>query len=110
MTYVDNADVVHNVEAPIVILAAYALENVRLCCVSGINGNGQVGRNFMTHNFGWFASILPEATNPFIGTFNASSAVDDFTSELVPDNDLGVSGDRRSSASPAICSRSRPTT
>jgi gluconate 2-dehydrogenase alpha chain len=30
VTYVDNADVVHEVEAPIVILTAYALENVRL--------------------------------------------------------------------------------
>lgn len=90
VTYVDNAEVVHEVEAPIVILTAYALENVRLMLVSGIDGNGQVGANFMTHNFGWFASILPEPTNPFLGTFNASSAVDDFTSELVPDNDLGV--------------------
>lgn len=90
VTYVDEADQVHEVEADIVILTAYALENVRLLLVSGINKNGQVGQHFMTHNFGWFTSILPEVTNPFIGTFNASSAIDDFTSELVPDNDLGV--------------------
>ncbi len=90
VTFVDAADQVHEVEADIVILTAYALENVRLLLVSGINKNGQVGQHFMTHNFGWFTSILPEVTNPFIGTFNASSAIDDFTSELVPDNDLGV--------------------
>ncbi|MCU1571137.1 MAG: gluconate dehydrogenase [Naasia sp.] len=90
VTYVDAHDVPHDVEAPIVILTAYALENVRLMLVSGINANGEVGQHFMTHNFGWFTSILPEATNPFIGTFNASSAIDDFTSERVPDNDLGV--------------------
>ena len=90
VTYVDEADQVHEVEAGIVILAAYSLENVRLLLVSGVNKNGQVGQHFMTHNFGWFTSILPEVTNPFIGTFNASSAIDDFTSELVPDNDLGV--------------------
>ncbi|GGM18950.1 GMC family oxidoreductase [Nakamurella endophytica] len=90
VTYVDGSGRAHRVEAPIVILTAYALENVRLLLVSGINGNGQVGHHFMTHNFGWFTSILPEATNPFMGTFNASSAVDDYTSELVPDNDLGV--------------------
>ncbi len=90
VTYVDGTGGLHTVESPIVILTAYALENVRLMLVSGINRNGQVGRHFMTHNFGWFASVLPEPTNPFLGTFNASSAIDDYTSELVPDNDLGV--------------------
>jgi gluconate 2-dehydrogenase alpha chain len=90
VTYLDSAGETHEVVAPIVILSAYALENARLMLVSGITGQGQVGANFMTHNFGWFASILPEATNPFLGTFNASSAIDDFTSEMVPDNDLGV--------------------
>lgn len=88
--YVDARNVLHTVEAEIVVLAAYSLENVRLLLVSGINENEQVGKNFMTHNFGWHASVLPEPTNPFMGTFNASSAIDDFTSELVPDNDLGV--------------------
>jgi len=88
--YVDATGRLHQVDAPIVILSAYALENVRLMLVSGINANGQVGANFMTHNFGWSTSVLPEVTNPFMGTFNGSSAVDDYTSELVPDNDLGV--------------------
>ena len=63
VTYIDDADIVHDVEAPIVILTAYALENVRLLLVSGITGNGQVGANFMTHNFGWFASSEP-STHP----------------------------------------------
>src|SRR5690606_13946910 len=72
------------------VLTAYALENVRLVLVSGVNAHGEVGRHFQTHNFGWFTSVLPEPTNPFMGTFNASSAIDDYTSELVPDNDLGV--------------------
>jgi gluconate 2-dehydrogenase alpha chain len=88
--YVDAQDVLHTVEAERVFLAAYSLENVRLLLLSGINEHGQVGKNFMTHNFGWFTSVLPDATNPFMGTFNASSAVDDYTSEIVPDNDLGV--------------------
>ncbi len=90
VTYIDGTGVEHEVEAKTVILTAYALENVRLMLISGINANGQVGQHFMTHNFGWFTSILPEVTNPFMGTFNASSAIDDFTSELVPENDLGV--------------------
>lgn len=88
--YVDGADRVHEAHADVVLLTAYALENVRLMLVSGITGGGQVGANFMTHNFGWATSVLPDVTDPFLGTFNASSAVDDYSSELVPDNDLGV--------------------
>lgn len=90
VTYVDAHGETHDVFSNVVVLTAYALENVRLMLISGINSNGQVGQHFMTHNFGWFTSVLPEVTNPFIGTFNASSAIDDYTSELVPDNDLGV--------------------
>lgn len=90
VTYVDALGETHEVFSNTVVLTAYALENVRLMLISGINSNGQVGQHFMTHNFGWFTSVLPEVTNPFMGTFNASSAIDDYTSELVPDNDLGV--------------------
>ncbi|HEV2033420.1 MAG TPA: GMC family oxidoreductase [Candidatus Dormibacteraeota bacterium] len=90
VSYFDSGGRVHEVQAEFVFLTAYALENVRLMLVSGINENGQVGRNFMTHNFGWFASVLDEWTNPFMGPFNSSSAIDDATSELVPDNDAGV--------------------
>jgi gluconate 2-dehydrogenase alpha chain len=90
VAYVDSTGALHEVHAELVILTAYALENVRLMLLSGIDGNGQVGQNFMTHNFGWATSILPERTNPFMGAFNGSSAIDDVTSELIPDNDLGV--------------------
>lgn len=90
VSYFDASGRVRQVGADVVILAAYSLENVRLMLLSGIDANGQVGRHFMTHNFGWTTSILPEWTNPFIGTFNASSAIDDLTSEIVPDNDRGV--------------------
>jgi gluconate 2-dehydrogenase alpha chain len=90
VSYFDSTGAVREVRAPLVILCAYSLENARLLLLSKINENGQVGRDFMTHNFGWFTSVLPERTNPFMGPFNASSAIDDFTSELVPDNDLGV--------------------
>jgi gluconate 2-dehydrogenase alpha chain len=90
VSYFDAAGAVHEVHAELVVLAAYALENVRLMLASGINENGQTGRHFMTHNFGWTTSVVPEWTNPFMGPFNASSAIDDFTSELVPDNDRGV--------------------
>ena len=90
VSYFDAAGEVHEIQSDLVILTAYSLENVRLMLLAGINGNGQVGQHFMTHNFGWATSILPEATNPFMGAFNGSSAIDDLTSELVPDNDRGV--------------------
>jgi gluconate 2-dehydrogenase alpha chain len=90
VSYFDSSGHVHEVQAEVVVLTAYALENVRLMLVSGINKNGQVGRHFMTHNFGWFASVLDEWTNPFMGPFNSSSAFDVVSSELVPDNDSGV--------------------
>jgi gluconate 2-dehydrogenase alpha chain len=90
VSYFDASGAVHEIEADLVFLSAYALENVRLMLLSDINANGQVGRNFMTHNFGWFTSVVPEDTNPFMGPFNASSAIDDFTSELIPDNDHRV--------------------
>jgi gluconate 2-dehydrogenase alpha chain len=90
VSYFDADGAVREVHAPLVVLTAYALENVRLLLLSQINRNGQVGRHFMTHNFGWATSVLPERTNPFMGAFNGSSAIDDLTSERVPDNDRGV--------------------
>lgn len=101
VSYFDVQGDAHDVEAPIVILAAYALENTRLLLVSGINGNGQVGKHFMTHNYGWFVSVVDEETNPFMGPAVASSVIDDTTSELVPEEDgvlwgspiIGFTGD-----------------
>jgi gluconate 2-dehydrogenase alpha chain len=88
--YLDALGAEHEERAPLVVLACYALENARLLLASGIDGNGQVGRNYMTHNYGWFTGLLEEWTNPFMGPAVASSAFDDLTSERVPDNDLGV--------------------
>jgi gluconate 2-dehydrogenase alpha chain len=76
--------------APIVILSAYVFENARLLLASGINGNGQVGRNLMLHNYGWFTGLMPDVVNPFMGSLQCGSVVDDYTSELVPENDEGV--------------------
>jgi gluconate 2-dehydrogenase alpha chain len=80
----------YEIEADVVILATYSLENARLLLASGINGNGQVGQHLMIHNYGWFTCVLPEWTNPFMGTLVAGSAIDDLTSERIPDNDEGV--------------------
>jgi gluconate 2-dehydrogenase alpha chain len=88
--YLDAAGVLREIEADIVVLAAYALETTRLMLVSGLTGNGHLGKYFMTHNFGFFTGILPEYTNPFMGSATAASVIDDFNAELIPDNDDGV--------------------
>lgn len=80
----------YDVEVDAVVLATYALENARLLLASGVNANGQVGQHLAIHNYGWFTCVLPEYTNPFMGTLVAASAVDDLTSELIPHNDEGV--------------------
>jgi gluconate 2-dehydrogenase alpha chain len=90
VTYFDEFGREQQVKARKVILACYALENARLLLFSGINGNGQVGQHFMTHNYAYLQGILPEVSNQFMGPDAASSVVDDFTSELIPDNDMGV--------------------
>ncbi|HEX8860345.1 MAG TPA: GMC family oxidoreductase [Actinomycetes bacterium] len=71
------------IDANYIVLSAYALENARLLLVSGINGNGQVGKHYVTHNYGWFTGTLPDWSNPFMGPAVAASVIDDFTAELV---------------------------
>jgi gluconate 2-dehydrogenase alpha chain len=90
VSYFDSEGKVVDLEAEIVILGCYALENARLLLASGINKNGQVGKNLMMHNFGWFTGILPHWTNPFMGSLQGGSVIDDFTSELIQDNEEGI--------------------
>lgn len=90
VSYIEYDERRVDVEAPIVILACYAFENTRLLLASGIDGNGHVGRHLSMHNYGWFTGVMPEITNPFMGSLQGSSVVDDLTSELVPENDQGV--------------------
>jgi len=90
VSYFDADGNVQEIEAPTVILAAYALENARLLLASEIDGGGQVGQNLMVHNRGWYTALLPEPTNPFMGPLVGASVIDDVASELVPDNDEGV--------------------
>jgi gluconate 2-dehydrogenase alpha chain len=80
------------IDADYVVLSAYALENARLLLASGIDGNGVVGKYFMTHNYGWFTGTLQEWTNPFAGPAVATSVIDDYTSELVCGQDGTVWG------------------
>jgi len=77
-------------QAPLVVLACYTLENTRLLLLSGIGADGQVGRWFMTHNYGDLTGVLPDRANGFMGAQAGASVIDDLSSESVPDNDLGV--------------------
>jgi gluconate 2-dehydrogenase alpha chain len=79
-----------DLEADRVILACYALENARLMLASGINRNGEVGKHLMTHAFGFFMGLTPESSNPFMGPLVASTAIEDFSGELVHDYDPTV--------------------
>ena len=90
VAYLASDGSVVELKAPVVVLAAYAFENARLLLASGINRNGQVGQNLMLHNYGWFTGLMSEETNPFMGSLQCGSVVDDYTSELIPDNDEGV--------------------
>jgi len=90
VSYFDADGQIRELEANNVFLACYSLENVRLLLASGLDENGQVGKHFATHCFGWFTGTVPEWTNPFMGPLVASSIIDDLTSELVPGNPDGV--------------------
>jgi gluconate 2-dehydrogenase alpha chain len=90
VSYFDSEGNVIELEGDMVLLGCYAFENARLLLASGINGNGQVGKHLMVHNYGWFNAVLPEFTNPFMGSLQCGSVVDDLTSELIPDNEDGV--------------------
>jgi gluconate 2-dehydrogenase alpha chain len=90
VSYFDAFGRSQTIEAETVVLATYALENARLLLASGINANGEVGKHLMTHALGRFRALLPEATNPFMGSLVAASAIEDFSGELVHEHDPAV--------------------
>jgi gluconate 2-dehydrogenase alpha chain len=90
VSYYDSQGRSVDIEADQVVLACYALENARLMLASGINRNGQVGKHYMTHAFGFFMGLTPESSNPFMGPLVASTAIEDFSGELVHDYDRTV--------------------
>jgi gluconate 2-dehydrogenase alpha chain len=90
VSYIEYDERIAEIAAPIVIIGCYAFENARLLLVSGITGNGHVGKHLSMHNYGWFNGVMPEPTNPFMASLQAGSVFDDLTSERIPDNDEGV--------------------
>jgi len=82
VTYVDATGATHDAAGDLVILSAYALENVRLMLASGINGNGAVGKWFMIHNYHWFSGLLPQDTLIYAGPAVGGWAIDDFNAPM----------------------------
>lgn len=90
VSYFDPDGVSVDLDADTVVLACYSLENARLMLASQINANGQVGKHYMTHAFGFFMGTLPYDTNPFMGALVAASAIEDFSGELIHEHDPGA--------------------
>lgn len=90
VSYFDDSGASVEVEADRVVLACYALENARLLLASDINRNGQVGKHLMTHAFGFFMGLTKEPSNPYMGTLVASTSIEDFSGELVHEEDPSV--------------------
>ena len=67
VSYIEYDERFAEIEAPIVIIGCYAFENARLLLVSGITGNGQVGKHLSMHNYGWFNRRDAGAHQPFHG-------------------------------------------
>ncbi len=85
VSYVDARGELHEASGDLIVLSAYALENVRLLLVSGLNQNGMVGKYYMIHNYHWYFGILPEDTNPFAGPACGGWAIAD-TDALLMDH------------------------
>ncbi|MEV6725481.1 GMC family oxidoreductase [Streptomyces xanthochromogenes] len=59
--------------APVVVLAAHAVENARLLLLSGLaNRSGQVGRNLMDHPVLLTWGLMPEPVGPYRGPGSTS--------------------------------------
>jgi gluconate 2-dehydrogenase alpha chain len=110
VSYFDPQGRPQELKADRVVLACYALENARLMLASGINKSGEVGKHLTTHAFGFFMGLTPDSANPYMGPLVASTAIEDFSGELVTTTIPPCCGARRSSAGRATSSRSRSLT
>jgi gluconate 2-dehydrogenase alpha chain len=90
VSYFDSQGRARELEADHVVLGCYALENARLMLASGINKSGEVGKHLTTHAFGFFMGLTPASANPYMGPLVASTAIEDFSGELVHDYDPTV--------------------
>jgi gluconate 2-dehydrogenase alpha chain len=77
VSYVDARGDVHEAAGDLVVLAAYALENVRLLLASGINRNGAVGKWYTIHNYHWFSGDMARDTLIYAGAAVGGWVIDD---------------------------------
>ncbi|MEQ1768876.1 MAG: GMC family oxidoreductase [Devosia sp.] len=96
--YVDATGTLTHEDAPIVVLAAYTFENVRLLLLSGTdkspgglaNRNGQVGKYFTPKQLPRTLGVLPGHTvNRFTGPSAQGMLIDDFLSDNFDHTGLG---------------------
>ncbi|MBA3516535.1 MAG: GMC family oxidoreductase [Rhizobiales bacterium] len=96
--YLDRGGSFQHLAAPIVILAAYTFENVRLLLLSNserfpaglANGHGQVGKYFTPKQLPRVLGILPGRTvNRFTGPSAQGMLIDDFLSDNFDHTGLG---------------------
>ena len=111
--YLDVEGNLSHLDAPIVVLAAYTFENVRLLLLSksdrfpnGLaNGHGQVGRYFAPKQLPRVLGILPNRTvNRFTGPSAQGMLIDDFLSDNFDHTGLGFIG----GASLGVIQQSQP--
>jgi gluconate 2-dehydrogenase alpha chain len=89
VSYVDAKGQLHEASGDLIILAAYALENVRLMLVSNLNANGAVGKWYTIHNYHWFSGDLPEETMIYAGPAAAGWGIDDFNAPMALEHSDG---------------------
>jgi gluconate 2-dehydrogenase alpha chain len=91
----------HLQTAPLIILASYTYENVRLLLLSAnaafprglANNNGNVGQGFMTHAFPMTFGLFPgRDLKRWGGTAAQAAAVADFDADNIDHTDLGFVG------------------
>ena len=91
LTYVDTSGVEYEQPADMIILAGYALMNVRMMMLSGIgkqydpaNDTGAVGRNYCYQTGGGGASMIfnDKKFNPFMGAGALGMSAHDFNSDM----------------------------
>jgi gluconate 2-dehydrogenase alpha chain len=111
--YMDAEGNLTHLDAPIVVLAAYTFENVRLLLLSksdqfpnGLaNGHGQVGKYFAPKQLPRVLGILPDRTvNRFTGPSAQGMLIDDFLSDNFDHTGLGFIG----GASLGVIQQSQP--
>lgn len=101
VTYLDSLGREIEQPADLVILTAFALNNVHLMLLSGIGmpydpttGKGVVGRNYAYQCSGGVNAFLgPEVwTNPFMGTGSLGAAIDDYCGDAYDAGQAGYLG------------------